>query len=104
MLDIKTWLETTGLKAAEEKFSKPPALPYIIFTEETKVGGADNKNCLADRSLTAEMYSEFINREAESKIEGLLNEKSIEYKRNRTWIDSERYYQTVYDFNLIEKI
>jgi hypothetical protein len=104
MLDVKTWLEGTEMKVEEERFLKPPALPYIIFTEDTDVSGADNKNCIANRGITIELYSDKINKAAaELKIETLLNEKSIQYKRNRTWIDSEKLNQTVYDFDLIEK-
>lgn len=103
MLDIKTWLETTGMKAAEECFKNPPPLPYINFTDETRISGADDKNCIADRNISIELYSNKINHEAEQLIENLLNEKAISYKRDRTWIDSEKYFQTVYDFELIEK-
>lgn len=104
MLDIKVWLETTAMKVAEERFLKPPPLPYIIFNQEVKVSGTDNKNCISDSTTSIELYSDRINKEAEKKIEDLLNEKAIEYKKNRTWIDSEKFFQTVYYFNLIEKI
>lgn len=104
MLDIKPWLETTGIKVAEGCFLKPPALPYVIFNQEHQVSGADNKNCISDRDISVELYSDKINHEAEQKIEDLLNEKAIGYKRDRTWIDSERFFQTVYDFSFTEKI
>lgn len=103
MLDVKAWLETTGLKVAEERFLKPSPLPYIVFLESTDVGGADFRNCIANRDISVELYSGKIDVAAELKIEALLNEKSIEYKKNRTWIDSEKFFQTVYDFNLVEK-
>lgn len=103
LMDIKTWLEVAGMKAAEERFLKPPALPYLIFTEELNSGGADDKNCIADRRISIELYSDKINRDAETKIENLLNERAIEFKRDRQWIDSEKFFQTVYDFNLVEK-
>ena len=104
MLDVKAWLETTGMKVAEDRFLKPPSFPYIVFTDNTDVSGADNKNFLVDRMISIEMYSDKINRDAEQNIELLLNQKSINYKRYRTWIDSEKFFQTVYDFNLLEKI
>jgi len=103
MLDIKSWLETIGLKVAEERFLKAPPLPYIIFTEDTDVSGADNKNCIANRKINIELYSEKIDHISESLIEDLLNVKSITYKRDRTWIDTEMFFQSVYDFNLVEK-
>lgn len=104
MLDIKSWLEITGMKVAENCFLKPPALPYIIFTDDITTSGSDDKNCLVDRNISVELYSERINREKENNIENLLNEKSIKFKKSRTWIDSEKFFQTVYDFNIYEKI
>ncbi|QXE19999.1 hypothetical protein [Clostridium sp. 001] len=103
MLDIKNWFQTTELKVANELFLKPPPLPYIVFTESGDVGGADEKNCIANRAISIELYSERIDYVSESKIEALLNEKAISYKKDRTWIDSEKFFQTVYDFDLLEK-
>lgn len=103
MLKLKTWLETTGLKVAEERFLNPPALPYIVFTESRGISGGDIKNCIADRTISIEFYSTKIDYENEQKIENLLNERFIEYKSDRTWIETEKFFQTVYDFNLIQK-
>lgn len=103
MLDIERWLESTGMKVAEQCFKKPPALPYINFLKNDNVNGADYKNCIAERQISVELYSDKINRAAEEKIENLLNEKAIKYKKNRAWIDSEKFFQTVYDFYLLEK-
>ena len=33
-----------------------------------------------------------------------IKEKSINYSKSRTWIDSEKFFQTSYDFNLYEKM
>lgn len=103
MLDVKSWLETTGMEVAENHFKKPPALPYVVFLESGNYGGADSKNCIADRSITIELYSDKINETAEAKIEALLNDIAKEYLKDRIWIDSERRFQTMYDFNLLEK-
>lgn len=104
MLDIKSFLNKTGMKVAENCFLKPPALPYIVFLENSSVGGADNKNCLIKRNITVELYSEKINRQKEKSVENLLNNRLINFSKNRTWIDSEGFFQTVYDFNLYEKL
>lgn len=103
MLDIETWLETTGLKVSEEHFLKPPPLPYIIFTDNANISGADNKNCISSRDISIEFCSLKVDHVSEKLIEDLLNEKSIGYKRDRIWIDTEMFFQTIYDFNLIEK-
>lgn len=104
MLDVKSWLETTGMKVAENHFNKPPALPYVVFLESGNFGGADSKNCVANRNITIELYSDKINKTEEAKIEALLNYRAIEYLKDRTWLDSERLFQTMYDFNLLEKV
>lgn len=103
MLDIKSWLETTNMKVEEERFLKPPALPYILFNDNSNISGADDKNCIANRQITIELYSSRINNTAESLIETLLNEKNINYSKDRIWIQTEMYFQTVYDFELVEK-
>lgn len=103
MLDIETWLETTELKVSEEQFIKPPPLPYIIFMENTDVSGADNKNCIASRDLSVELYSSKVDHASEKLIEDLLNTKAIGYVKDRTWLDTEMMFQTVYDFNFVEK-
>ncbi|SKA99781.1 hypothetical protein SAMN05443428_13810 [Caloramator quimbayensis] len=104
LTDIKAWLETTGFKVAEERFLKPPQLPYLIYIENKEIDGADDKNFIANRNITVELYTDKIDHAAEEKIETLLNEKAIKYRVNRTWIDSEKFYETIYEFNLIEKV
>lgn len=104
LTDVKKLLETTGMSVAETCFLKPPSLPYIIFIEEIEFRGSDHKNCIANRDISVELYSTKINKEKENLIEKLLNDKSIEYRKNRTWINSEELFQTVYDFYLIEKV
>ena len=104
MLDIETWLETTGLKVAEETFTNaPPPLPYINFRNKPDISGADDKNCIANSAITVELYSLKIDKISEAKIENLLNEKAIQYSKDHIWIDSEQMMETVYDFNIIEK-
>lgn len=103
MLDVKTWLESTGMKVAENHFNTPPQLPYIVYAAAQAVTGADLKPCISERDLSIELYSGKIDNEAEGKIEAYLSEKAISFKKERTWIDSERFYQTVYDFYLVEK-
>jgi hypothetical protein len=103
MLDVKTWLESTGLKVSEERFIKPPPLPYIIFTENKDVSGADDRNCIASRDISIELYALKVDHLSEELIECLLNKMAIGFKRDRIWLDTEMMFETVYDFTLIEK-
>ncbi len=102
-IDVKAMLEETGLKVAENCFLRPPALPYIVFLENSNFSGADNKICLLERDITVELYSSKIEREKEKAVEEILIKNSVEFSKERTWIDSEKIFQTVYDFNLYEK-
>ena len=104
MLDIKNFLERTGMKVAENCFLKPPALPYIVFLDSASINGADDENCLSSRNIIVELYSEKINKEKEHLVEDLLNTNLLNFNKERIWIDSEGYFQTTYNFNLYEKI
>ena len=103
-INVKEMLEETGLNVAENCFFRPPSLPYIVFLEEENNSGADNKICISERTITVELYSSKINKEKENELEEILIKNYIEFRKNRTWIDSEKLFQTLYDFNLYEKI
>ena len=102
-INVKEMLEETGLKVAEDCFLRAPALPYIVFLEKSNCNGADNKVFILERDITVELYSGKIDKEKESQLEEILIKNYIEFRKNRTWIDSEKVFQTVYDFNLYEK-
>ena len=103
MLDVKKLLEQTGLKIGEVAFLKPPALPYIIILEDKEELGADQLNNIINRNLTIEFYSEKINKEKEAEIENLLKSKSLKFKKERVYIDSQKIFETIYTFSIYEK-
>lgn len=106
MLDIKTWIESAGFpdKVADTMFLEPPSYPYCLFLDNTAFRGADLKNCIADRDITIELYTEFVDTDSENKIEKILNDSNYQFEKSRAWIESEKHFQTVYDFNFTEKI
>lgn len=105
MLDIKTWLkEGTGLPVANTAFINKVSLPFIVFLEDRDTErGSDLKNDLADVGITIEFYSAKISKDYEEKIENLLNEKEFKFKKNRTWIDETKCFETIYDFSFLER-
>ncbi|WP_294167779.1 hypothetical protein [uncultured Clostridium sp.] len=103
MLDVKGLLEQTGLKVGEVAFLKPPALPYIIILEDKEELGADQLNNIIKRDINIELYSEKINKPKEEEIESLLKTKSIKYKSERVYIDSQKIFETIYTFSIYEK-
>lgn len=84
-------------------FKQPPALPYIVFLDESSYRGADDSNPLAERSVTLELYSDVINAMTEGLIEALLDAKAYAYTKNRTWIPGDDFFMTVYVFQTTER-
>lgn len=88
----------------ETQFINPPDTTYAVFHDSFTRRGADGLNLIKDHDYTIELYSEFEDPEAESRIEATLDSFGIEYdKADRYWIQAEQLYQVVYTFNFIEK-
>lgn len=103
MLNVKTWLQTTGMPVAENRFLKPPILPYMIFLETRNVDGPDDSNLIARRKLVIELYSSTINATSEKAIEDLLDAQAVSYRKERDWIESESFFQTIYETSITER-
>lgn len=112
-MDIKKILETkTELKVAENRFIKPPSLPYIIFIEEKDIRGISANNLIVKTDVSIELYTTSIDKKLENEIRNVIisdilfhsqNDESIEISQDRVYIESEQMYMTTYDFILIEK-
>lgn len=103
MLDVKTWLQSTGLPVEFVAFEKPPQLPYVVILEDQSIYGADECNFIVIRSLTIELYSRTSKSTAEDALELLFNQKSVEYSKSTIWLPSERCYMVVYNFEITER-
>ena len=89
----------------ETKFVSPPKNEtYAIYFDSFTRRGADGLNLIKEHSYTIELYAYYPDPEAEDKIEGVFDDLGLEYdKSDRTWIESEHLYLTVYNFEHIEK-
>jgi len=103
MLAIKSLLEMTGLPVREERFLGIMPLPVIVYTDDVEIGGADLKNNLITHNIGIEFYSETIDLENEARIELLLDNLPIRYTRSRDWIESEKFFSTIYEFTITER-
>lgn len=103
MLDVKVFLEQTGLPVREQRFLGVMPLPAIVFTDTVDVGGADLRNNLVTRSIGVEFYAETIDPENEARIEQLLDGLPVSYTRTRDWIEGETFFSTIYAFTLTER-
>lgn len=100
--DIKEWLEPVGIPAAELRFLKPQKPPYAVYLCEEEITGGDTKNLICTRDVSVEVYAEKAEREKEQEIERLLDAEAIPYEKRRVWLESEKLFETIYDFTLIE--
>lgn len=88
----------------ETQFVKSPKTTYSIFLDSFHRYGADNINLITDHSYTIELYSYIPDPESEKKLETSLDFYGLEYEKDeRTWIQNEQLYLTIYRFNHIEK-
>lgn len=88
----------------ETRFLKPPKTSYCVYFDSIVRRGADSINLITEHSYTIELYSYTKDAEAEAKIEQALDEYAIPFEKlERNWLDSESLYQTVYNFDFIEK-
>jgi len=92
----------------ETRFITPPKSTYAIFFDSFEKGGADKKALTKHHSITIELYEYNSDPDAEQRIEEQLD-SHFEYmtdswkKQDRYYLEDEGLYQTVYEFEYIEK-
>lgn len=103
MLDLDKELNSTGIPFKNLYWVKSPAYPYGIYDDTLLIRGDDERLTIVEHTTTLELYAEKIDANAEDKIENWLNDKHFEFNKSRYWIDSEKHFQTIYEFEFIEK-
>lgn len=103
MLDVKAWLEQAGEPVADTSFLPDDGVspPYICFLDKMQNEGADLKNDLINHSLTVERYSDTA--EDNKSLEKLFDDKSIKYTKERLWLSEQFEFETIYNFDLLER-
>ncbi|GAB2025813.1 hypothetical protein OfM1_18850 [Lactovum odontotermitis] len=99
----------TGLPIAYHHFPKgdktytPPAPPFMIyyFNEDVSVL-ADDGSYYTIRSVTVELYTDRKEPEIEQKISDFFANLEIVPSHAEEWIDEEKMYMQIYDFDLGE--
>ena len=103
-MDIRAYIETeTGLPTAEVVFTKPQKLPFIIILDNTESDGDDFHTRTIAHDLAVEFYAERIRAEVEAKIEAALEKQGWKYTKDRTWLNGEKMFETIYTTNFTEK-
>ncbi len=94
-------LNSTGLPVTYNHFKNPPSLPYIVylFTFSNNLG-ADNKVYQKISNYQVELYSDKKDLTSEKLIEDLFDNNDIFYDKTETYIDSENFYQVMYEIQI----
>ena len=103
-MNVKAWLEQTGLKAHETAQIKPEKLDYLIFYDRVTMRGADLVNNLVDHDLVVEHYAERQDAKSKATLENLFNEKQFSFQKSETFLSGNAIFCTIYSVNFLEKM
>lgn len=98
-------LNKTGFIYAYDHFTEGfyPELPFICYKiNSSSHFAADNKPYFKKNLLNLELYTEKKEPETEKKIEALLEENSIFYRKSEIYLASEKMLEILYQFEMEE--
>lgn len=101
--DFCTEIKQCGIPVAEAEYAKGKSAPNITFFRgEEQTIYANSEPVFKLSRIVVELYTEKTDNTSEEKFEEWLESVEITYQKNsRTWISSEKWYQTIYEFWVI---
>ena len=103
MDDVLTMLSEIGLPYAYHHFAEgeAPAPPFICYlTPGSDNFAADGKVYYKIDEYHIELYTNVKSPETETQLEAVLDEHGIFYDKSEVWIESERLYEVLYQFEI----
>ena len=96
-------MRETGLPFAYDHFAEgespePPFLCFLLPGSDNF--SADGRVYYKTNSVNVELYTDTKNPELEERLETVLDAHGIFYQKSEVWIDSERLYEVLYQFEL----
>ena len=94
-------LNEIGLPYAYDHFSEgeSPNLPFICYLLPGSDNfAADGRVYYKIDDVHIELYTDYKNTELELKVEEVLDRYNIFYDKSEVWIDSEKLYEVMYQF------
>ena len=94
-------LNEIGLPYAYDHFSEgespnPPFICYLLPNSDNFA--ADGRVYYKIDGVHIELYTDYKNTELELKVEEVLDRYNIFYDKSEVWIDSEKLYEVLYQF------
>ena len=99
--EIMEMLEETNLPIAYDHFAEgeSPDPPFICFLFPGSDNfSADGRVYFKIHSVHVELYTDIKDPELEQRLETVLDRHGIFYQKTEVWIDSEKLYEVLYQF------
>lgn len=104
MVDIQALLEPLGIPVNPIRFRKATPLPRVTWLERRTAHGGDDYIALVTRRITIELCAENVDLRMEKRIDSILQDLGVEYDCERVWLESEEMFETIYSFEMEEKL
>ena len=100
---FKTAIESCRITAAEAEFKKSTNTPYLCyFRSNERTIDADGKPAYVITNMAVELYTAKSDVTTEATFEAWLRAQGINAaKTERAFVQSESYYETVYEFEVV---
>ena len=101
--ELYTLLESTGLSVAYSAFPGPKEPPFITyqFVADNDVI-ADSRNYVKVARWQVELYTNKKDIASEQAVEAVLSD--LVYTKSEYWIDEEKMFQVVYEFETLLEV
>lgn len=102
MEELLAIIKETGIPFAYDHFAErespdPPFICYLLPGSDNFA--ADGRVYFKINEVRIELYTDSKDLLVEQKLEDTLDKYSIFYEKSETWIDSEKLYEVLYQFN-----
>ena len=98
-----TILDSIGIPYAYDHFAEgeSPQPPFICYLYPNSDNfSADGSAYFKINEVHIELYTDKKDLSLEGKVEAVLDERGIFYEKSETWIDSEKLYEILYQFEV----
>ncbi len=101
--ELMAVLAEAGLPIAYDHFAEgeSPNPPFICFLLPGSDNfAADGRVYFKINEVRVELYTDIKDLSAEQAVEAVLDQHGIFYEMSETWIDSEKLYEVLYQFEM----